>query len=96
MRRVCLLIDARRGAIDSDREVMQRLDRSAVVYQAVLTKIDAVKPGALADRRRHLADELASCPAAFPEIAATSARDGSGIAELRSWLAPLAGPGQFD
>jgi GTP-binding protein EngB required for normal cell division len=43
-RRVCLLIDARHGAMDLDRGFMERLDAAAVSYQAVLTKADKVKP----------------------------------------------------
>jgi GTP-binding protein len=43
LRRLCLLIDARRGIQDSDREIMGLLDEAAVVYQAVFTKCDKVK-----------------------------------------------------
>ena len=38
LRRVCLLIDARHGPKDVDREIMTMLDKAAVVYQVVLTK----------------------------------------------------------
>ena len=39
LRRVCLLIDARHGLKDNDREIMEMLDKAAVPYQIVLTKI---------------------------------------------------------
>ncbi len=90
LRRVCLLIDARHGAKDSDREIMAELDQAAVSYQAVLTKADKVKPGALAAVRGALQTELARHPAAHPHVPVTSARTGAGIAELRAALAALA------
>ena len=48
LRRVMLLLDARIEIKESDRAVMDLLDRAAVTYQLVLTKADAVKPPALA------------------------------------------------
>lgn len=90
LRRLCLLIDARRGIKDSDREIMGLLDEAAVVYQAVFTKCDKVKAGALAARLKEAAGELKTHGAAYPTIAATSALKGTGIAELRAGLAALA------
>ena len=40
LRRVVLLIDARRGVLEIDRAVMELLDKSAVSYCLSLTKID--------------------------------------------------------
>ena len=37
---MCLLIDARRGLKDVDREMMDLMDSAAVVYQLVFTKVD--------------------------------------------------------
>ena len=48
LRRALLLIDARHGLKDIDREVMTMLDAAAVSYHLVLTKSDKVKPTALA------------------------------------------------
>ena len=96
LRRVCLLIDARHGATSVDRGFMERLDAAAVSYQAVLTKIDKLKPDELTRRTGELAAELAQRPAAHPQIIATSAEDGRGIAELRAALATLAEPARFD
>ena len=92
--RVCLLIDSRHGAKDSDREIMAELDRAAVSYQAVLTKTDKMKPEALAAIRRATEQELATHPAAHPDCPVTSARTGLGIAELRAALGVLAVPAQ--
>lgn len=96
LRRVCLLIDARHGAMTADRRFMERLDATAVSYQAVLTKIDQVKPGELAQRLSGLQSELAQHPAAHPEIIATSAHAGTGLPELRAVLAALAAARLFN
>jgi GTP-binding protein len=90
LRRVCVLIDARHGAKDSDRAILKTLDSAAVSYQAILTKTDKVKPEALAALRESLGAELAKHPAAHPEIIATSALSGDGIEELRIALASVA------
>lgn len=96
LRRVCLLIDARHGAMAVDRGFMGRLDAAAVSYQVVLTKSDKVKPAELQERIATLAAELAQHVAAHPDIIVTSAHEGAGIPELRAALAALAAPGQFD
>ena len=90
LRRVCLLVDSRHGLKPTDLEVMDLLDEAAVVYQIVLTKIDKVKPTALAALREATAKAIARRPAAHPEIAATSSETGAGLAELRADLAELA------
>lgn len=92
LRRLCLLIDSRHGPKDVDRALMKALDEAAQSYQVVLTKVDQVKPDALQAVQAPLAEELAEHPAAHPEIIATSARTGAGIAELRAALAALAMP----
>ena len=90
LRRCCLLIDARRGAQQSDRDVMALMDEAAVSYQVILTKSDKVKPGAAARRAAALRDELKAHAAAYPSVLLTSAVSGEGIAELRAMLATLA------
>ena len=90
LRRACLLIDARHGFKETDRQVMALLDQSAVVYQVTLTKCDKLKETALKSRIADVRWELAAHTAAYPEIIATSARKDQGIAELRAALAALA------
>ncbi len=90
--RVCLLIDARHGIKDSDREVMAVLDEAAVSYQIVLTKIDKVKAGARNSTVQAVSVEAARHPAAHPQVVGTSAIEKDGIAELRAALAALAIP----
>lgn len=91
LRRVFLLIDARHGMKPSDEAVMALMDRAAIVYQPVLTKIDAVPKAARGQAVERLAAALARRPAAHPHVIATSARSGEGIAELRAEIAELAG-----
>jgi len=90
--RVCILVDARHSLKDSDRELMRRLDKAAVTYQAVLTKCDKLGDDALDACRGTLEAELRRHPAAHPELAATSAVSGLGVAALRAALAALAAP----
>jgi len=82
--RVYVLIDARHGLKDVDRDVFKTLDKAAVSYQIVLTKADQVKPAELAPRIAETAAALAKHPAAFPEVLATSSRTGAGMPELRA------------
>lgn len=85
--RVYVLIDARHGIKDADAAVFALLDEAAVSYQVVLTKADAVGAAALAACVEATAAALAKRRAAFPQVLATSARTGTGIAELRAAVA---------
>jgi GTP-binding protein len=87
--RVYVLIDARHGLKDTDDSVLKALDVAAVSYQIVLTKADQVKAAELEKRVAATAAALSKRPAAFPEIVVTSARAGSGMAELRAAIARL-------
>ncbi|HSZ73768.1 MAG TPA: ribosome biogenesis GTP-binding protein YihA/YsxC [Rhizomicrobium sp.] len=90
LRRVILLIDARRGIMPIDREAMALLDRAAISYLPVLTKTDKLKAAERTEVTNHVAAEVGKHPAAFPEIIATSAEKGDGIEALRMHLAALA------
>jgi GTP-binding protein len=87
--RVYVLIDARHGLKPTDDKVLATLDRAAVNYQLVLTKADAVGSAELAGRIAATKAALARHPAAFPDVLATSARDNTGLAELRAAVARL-------
>jgi len=89
LRRVYVLVDARRGLTAPDDEVLETLDAAAVSYQILLTKADEVKPPELVTCLDTTTAALARHPAAFPEALATSARDGAGIPELRAAIARL-------
>ena len=87
--RVFVLIDARHGIKSGDDVVFDLLDDAAVSYQIVLTKADQVGDEALAACLEETTAALAKRRAAFPEVLATSARTGSGLAELRASIAKL-------
>lgn len=90
LRRVSLLIDARRGVLDLDKEVMRLLDEAAVSFGVVLTKIDKLSPEEIATVVAATDAEARKHTAAFPEICATSAFRGMGLDPLKVQLAALA------
>jgi GTP-binding protein len=90
LRRVMLLLDARIEVKAADRAVMELLDRAAVTFQLVLTKIDGVRPAALVSKQAEAAALARQHPAAHPDVIATSSETGLGIPELRAALADLA------
>jgi GTP-binding protein len=92
LKRTLLLIDARHGFKPADRDFMTLLDRAAVSYQIVLTKLDQAAPAALAPLLATMAADLAKHVAAHPQLHLTSAHEGWGIAALRASLAALAVP----
>jgi len=90
LKRVMLLIDARHGVKESDREVMEMLDVAAVSYQVVLTKCDKLKPGELAAREADVMEALRKHVAAHPRVVLTSSVTNEGIADLRLEIWALA------
>jgi len=87
--RVYVLVDARHGLKPTDDKVLDALDRAAVNYQIVLTKADAIAASELAGRVAATQAALAKHPAAFPDVLATSGRNGTGLAALRAAIARL-------
>ena len=87
--RVYVLIDARHGLKAADESVLKTLNTAAVSYQIVLTKADQPKAAELERRIAETAAALAKRAAAFPQIIATSAREGTGMPELRAAIARL-------
>ena len=89
--RVILLLDARHGVKEPDRGVMKLMDEAAVSYQAVLTKIDKIKPTELTLVEAAVAQELSKHAAAHPVLRPTSSETGFGIPELRAKIAQVLG-----
>ncbi|MGQ4275215.1 ribosome biogenesis GTP-binding protein YihA/YsxC [Terrihabitans sp. B22-R8] len=87
--RVYVLIDSRHGIKNTDVPILDMLDTSAVSYQVVLTKVDQLKPAQLEARKDEVRAALARRPASYPEIIATSSREGEGLAELKAAIARL-------
>ncbi|WP_370454420.1 ribosome biogenesis GTP-binding protein YihA/YsxC [Hyphomonas sp. CACIAM 19H1] len=94
LRRVFLLVDARRGGLmDTDEEVMNLMDGAAVTYQVVLTKVDKVPKAEVEKTVAKITDKLKKRGAAHPVVRMTSAEKGFGIPELRAEIAGLAALG---
>ena len=89
LRRAFVLIDARHGVKAVDEEILKLLDRSAVTYQAVLTKVDKISRTERDAVIEQVKGALAKHPAAFPEIVVTSSEKGEGIETLRAIIATL-------
>lgn len=89
LRRVFLLVDSRRGLMDTDHEVMDMLDAAAVTYQIVLTKADKVKMSEIEKTREKTELALKKRPAAHPVIRSTSSEKGWGLPELRAEILQL-------
>jgi len=90
LRRVFLLIDSRHGLKDSDLELMNMLDETAVTYQLILTKTDKLKKGGLEKVSSKTQKIIAQRPAAFPKIINTSSETKNGLDLLRAEIATLA------
>jgi GTP-binding protein len=85
LRRVFLLLDARRDNLSPDDiEWMTMFDEAAVSFQCVLTKRDKISDAQCTARLEAIAEELRRHPAALPTILVTSSESKVGIKELRA------------
>ncbi|MFT3688225.1 ribosome biogenesis GTP-binding protein YihA/YsxC [Paenirhodobacter sp.] len=89
LRRAFVLIDARHGVKKVDDEILSLLDRSAVTFQVVLTKVDKIGRTERDTVIEQVKGALAKHPAAHPEIVVTSSEKGEGVETLRSIIATL-------
>jgi GTP-binding protein len=89
LRRVFLLVDARRGLMETDDKVMDMMDKTAVTYQVVLTKVDKLAKGEVEELAATIEGRLKKRGAAHPIVRMTSAEKGWGIPELRAEIAGL-------
>ena len=92
LKRVYVLIDSRHGIKKNDQDVLTLLDKAAVSYQIVLTKIDKIKPAELQKLVDNTHKVIVKRPAAFPHIIATSSEKGIGLDDLRGTILEAANP----
>ncbi|MDP3737796.1 MAG: ribosome biogenesis GTP-binding protein YihA/YsxC [Hyphomonadaceae bacterium] len=90
LKRVFLLIDARRGVSEVDAGVLDQLDGSAVAYQIVLTKSDKLKASEVEAVHASALAALKKRAAAHPRVIVTSSEKGLGLPELRAEVNALA------
>jgi len=84
LKRAYLLIDARHGLKDVDKEALDAFDVSAVSYQVVLTKADKITARQADALVEQTLKQISRRPAAFPRVIATSAEKGTGMPQLRA------------
>lgn len=90
LRCVFILIDARHGIKEIDRELMTMLDQTAVQYRMVLTKMDKVKREDLEAHVQGVVDVLKKHVTGLPDVVITSAEKGQGVPELRALMTSYA------
>lgn len=89
LKRVFVLVDSRHGIKESDTEVLRALDKSAVVYQIVLTKVDKVSKAELEKVLAKTAELIKKKPAAHPEIICVSSHKNQGLTAIRHEMLTL-------
>ena len=92
LKRVYVLIDSRHGIKKNDGDVLTLLDKAAVSYQIVLTKIDKIKTTELQKLIDNTHKVIVKRPAAFPHIIATSSEKGIGLDDLRGTILEATSP----
>ena len=89
LRRAFVLVDSRHGMKPVDEEIMQLMNKSALAFQVVLTKLDKIKDHERDQVLAQVRSKLAKHPAAFPELILTSSEKGEGLTTLRAVIAEL-------
>ncbi len=87
LRGVLVLVDGRHGLKDSDHAFFEVLVKAGTPCRVILTKADKVKAIEVAA----VEAAIKKYPCAFPQVLATSAHTGQGIAELRVIVAQTLG-----
>jgi len=91
LRLACVLIDARHGIKDSDKEMIKLLGEAAVPTRIVLTKADELKSGEGQKMLDKITPLLKKYPAVHPVPVLTSAHKGMGMDDLRTAIAETLG-----
>ena len=87
LRRVFLLIDSRHGIKKIDEEIMDMLDKAAVTYQIVLTKIDKISTKELDRIFTETTQKIAKHTAAHIVVLKTSSEKNLYLDELKAEIA---------
>ena len=89
LRRAFVLVDARHCIKEVDEQILKLLDRSAVTFQVVLTKVDKISQVEKLAVIEQVKGALKAHVAAYPEIIVTSSEKGEGIETLRAIIATM-------
>jgi len=88
LRGALMLVDARRGAQDEERELAKNLAAEGIPARAALTKCDKLGRAEVEKTRRELAAALAL---PLESVAAVSADKGTGLGPVAAWLLEWSG-----
>ena len=86
LKRLFLLIDSRHGLKKNDLEFMEQLNKFAIPYQIVLTKIDKTNKEQIESILSFMRLNIINHAALFPDIIISSSKRGSGIETLRTYI----------
>jgi GTP-binding protein len=89
LKTVMLLVDSRHGLKDTDRDMLDMLDASAVSTRVILTKADEPKPADLQKVITETEGDLKKRPAAFPKVMPVSSWKKTGIEDLQQVILSL-------
>lgn len=89
LKRVFLLIDSRHGVKKVDEEIIEMLDKAAVTYQIVLTKIDKISKAELEKVVERTKELIKKHPAAYVNLITTSSEKNIGLEQLRAEISGL-------
>jgi GTP-binding protein len=86
LNRLFVLIDARHGFKKNDLEFMAQLDKFAISYQIILTKLDKTNKEQVNSIIEYAKANIEKFPAMFPDIILSSSKIGHGILDLRTYI----------
>lgn len=86
LKRTFILIDSRHGIKEVDTQLMDLLDKVAVPYQIVLTKVDKSNQKDIDKITNQIKQKILRRPAAYPFIILTSSHKKYGIDMLRATI----------
>lgn len=89
LRRVFLLIDSRHGIKKIDEEIMDMLDKAAVTYQIVLTKVDKISSKELESIFIATQDKISKHTAAHVCVLKTSSEKNLYLDDLKAEISDL-------
>ena len=86
LKRVFLLIDSRHSLKDNDEEMMNILDKSGILYQIILTKVDEINSNELNEKIKQIENIFKRHTALFGEILSASSKYNIGITKIRETI----------
>lgn len=87
LQRIFILIDARHGLKELDKDIFKMLDKVGVTYQIILTKIDKISDKALMELHAKTQEEIKKFIAVHPVVLVTSSEKKQGLDRVRHEIA---------